>query len=81
VGKTFEEAELVPYFQNPDIQYWNVGDLVAEGPIVIAGYYVSPYCHWGCCRPYGPYRSFDEALQTSRRNWRQWTDADRAPRS
>ncbi|MBX9844837.1 MAG: hypothetical protein K2Z80_23810 [Xanthobacteraceae bacterium] len=78
-SKDAADRELAHYFENPEILFWNVGDIVAGGPIKIDGYYVSPYCDWGCCRPYGPFTTTDEALDASQKRWREWDERDRAP--
>jgi hypothetical protein len=43
------------WFASHPIEFYEEGEIVAEGPIRVAGWYVDPYCHPLCCPPDGPF--------------------------
>ena len=61
------DSMIRDWFLNPPIHFRAIGSSgVADGPIIMAGFYIDPYCHPECCRPYGPFDTAEEALTYSR---------------
>ncbi len=63
--------ELQRFYAEPPAVWRMVGDGdVNGGPITESGWYVDPYCDPLCCRPFGPFRTLEDACAWT------WTEYD-----
>ncbi len=61
--------QLQSWYADPPVVLRTSGDTdVNGGPITETGWYVDPYCHPMCCRPDGPFVTYEQA-----RDW-AWTE-------
>lgn len=54
------------------VYFHRAGECMEEwegGAVQKDGLYVYPFCHPGCCRPEGPFKTMEEALKVAKEIW------------
>ena len=71
VGPDSFVDDAARYYWYPLIEHALAGEELgwAGGPVAADGWYITPYCNPGCCRPEGPFSNWPAALQYARQEF------------